>query len=186
MKRIDYDSFGNVIYDSNPSFTVSLGFAGGLYDSDTGLIRFGLRDYDPAVGSWTAKDPIDFAGGDVNLFNYVGNNPVNDIDPLGLAGKGGPRGPIRFPKLPDPGDNTNTGVANFNMGGDWQYGVRKKCKRYSCKSCQEENVTSKDGTVQCHKTKKCQSEDAVPPFIASPDYMGNCVCIEWDVEVYKW
>src|SRR3989337_3944057 len=60
------------------------GFAGGLHDRDTGLVRFGARDYDPSIGKWTAKDPIDFSGGDVNLFNYVGNDPINWIDPFGL------------------------------------------------------------------------------------------------------
>jgi RHS repeat-associated protein len=84
VKEVLYDSFGNIIYDSNPSFMVPFGFAGGLHDRDTGLVRFGLRDYDPTIGRWTAKDPIDFAGGDVNLFNYVLNNPVNWIDPSGL------------------------------------------------------------------------------------------------------
>jgi RHS repeat-associated protein len=84
IKQIDYDSFGNVINDTNTSMTVPFGFAGGLYDYDTGLVRFGFRDYDPAIGRWTAKDPIDFAGGDVNLFGYVQSDPVNWIDPLGL------------------------------------------------------------------------------------------------------
>jgi RHS repeat-associated protein len=55
VKRIDYDSFGNIINDSDPSFTVPFGFAGGLHDHDTGLVRFGLRDYDPDVGRWLAK-----------------------------------------------------------------------------------------------------------------------------------
>jgi RHS repeat-associated protein len=63
VKRMDYDSFGNIINDTNPSFTVPFGFAGGFQDQYTGLIRFGARDYDPALGRWTAKDPIDFAGG---------------------------------------------------------------------------------------------------------------------------
>ena len=58
-------------------------FAGGLYDADTGLNRFGARDYDPVVGRWTAKDPIRFAGGDVNLYGYVLNDPVNLVDPSG-------------------------------------------------------------------------------------------------------
>jgi len=57
VKRIDYDSFGKILSDSNPSFTVPLSFAGGLHDRDTGLVRFGARDYDPAIGKWTAKDP---------------------------------------------------------------------------------------------------------------------------------
>jgi hypothetical protein len=49
------------------------------------LVRFGARDYDPAIGRWTARDPIDFAGGDTNLYGYVGNDPVNQVDPLGRA-----------------------------------------------------------------------------------------------------
>jgi len=87
VKRIDYDSFGNVILDADPSFRIPIGFAGGLYDADTGLVRFGVRDYDPAIGRWTAKDPIDFAGGDVNLYEYVENDPINLFDPLGLFGE---------------------------------------------------------------------------------------------------
>jgi RHS repeat-associated protein len=84
IKQIDYDSFGNVVNDTNPSFSVPFGFAGGLYDTDTGLIRFGYRDYNPDLGRWTAKDPILFAGGDTNLYGYVINNPVNFVDPEGL------------------------------------------------------------------------------------------------------
>ncbi len=68
VKRIDYDSFGNVISDSDPTFTVPFGFAGGLYDKDTKLVRFGFRDYDPDTGRWTAKDPIGFAGGDTDIY----------------------------------------------------------------------------------------------------------------------
>jgi RHS repeat-associated protein len=83
IQRMDYDEFGNVLMDTNPGFQ-PFGFAGGLEDTDTGLVRFGARDYDPQTGRWTAKDPILFAGGDNNLFGYVQNNPVNFIDPSGL------------------------------------------------------------------------------------------------------
>ena len=84
IKRVDYDSFGNVIEDTNESFRIPFGFAGGLHDRDTELLRFGFRDYDPDVGRWTAKDPIFFAGGDTDLYGYVLNDPVNWIDPWGL------------------------------------------------------------------------------------------------------
>jgi len=84
VKRIDYDSFGNIINDTNPLFNMPFGFAGGLHDRDTGLVRFGYRDYDPDIGRWTAKDPILFAGGDTDLYGYVLNDPVNLIDPEGL------------------------------------------------------------------------------------------------------
>ncbi|MDH5528069.1 MAG: RHS repeat-associated core domain-containing protein [Nitrospirota bacterium] len=78
-----YDAFGNVIFDSNPGFQ-PFGFAGGIYDSDTKLTRFGARDYDAEMGRWTAKDPIRFDGGDANLYGYVLNDPVNRMDPAGL------------------------------------------------------------------------------------------------------
>ena len=84
VQRIDYDEFGNVVFDSNPGFQ-PFGFAGGIYDQDTKLTKFGARDYDAEVGRWLAKDPIRFDGG-VNLFAYAGNNPVNIIDPTGLRG----------------------------------------------------------------------------------------------------
>ncbi len=83
VKQLDYDSFGNIIGDTHPAFTIPFGFAGGLHDSDTGLVRFGYRDYMPEIGKWTAKDPILFAGGDTNLFGYVLNDPVNFVDPTG-------------------------------------------------------------------------------------------------------
>lgn len=38
------------------------------------------------AGRFISKDPIGFKGGDMNLYGYVGNNPVNFIDPSGLAG----------------------------------------------------------------------------------------------------
>lgn len=83
IKLLDYDSFGNVIADSNAAFEIPFGFAGGLKDGDTGLLRFGYRDYDAKTGRWTARDPIGFAGGDTNLYGYVANDPLNWIDPTG-------------------------------------------------------------------------------------------------------
>ncbi|HKU45034.1 MAG TPA: RHS repeat-associated core domain-containing protein, partial [Polyangiales bacterium] len=81
-QRIDYDEFGSVLFDTNPGFQ-PFGFAGGLYDPDTGLVRFGARDYEAVTGRWTAKDPILFGGGQANLYAYVGGDPVNRIDPSG-------------------------------------------------------------------------------------------------------
>lgn len=82
-QQMDYDVFGNITTDTNPGFQ-PFGFAGGIYDQDTGLTRFGARDYDPEIGRWTSKDPIGFRGGDTNLYGYVLSDPVNFVDPLGL------------------------------------------------------------------------------------------------------
>ncbi len=85
LKTLAHDSFGNVTEDTNPALQIPLGFAGGLCDSDTGLVLFGARDYDPALGRWIAKDPIGFAGGDANLYGYCLGDPVGLVDPSGLA-----------------------------------------------------------------------------------------------------
>lgn len=82
-QRMDYDAFGRVIGDTAPGFQ-PFGFAGGLYDADTGLVRFGARDYDAETGRWTTADPLLFRGGDTNLYSYVLADPVNRIDPTGL------------------------------------------------------------------------------------------------------
>jgi hypothetical protein len=44
------------------------------------LVRFGSRDYDPNVGRWTSKDPLKFQGGQINVYIYANNDPVNMID----------------------------------------------------------------------------------------------------------
>ena len=97
-QRINYDEFGNVMQDTAPGFQ-PFGFAGGLYDQQTGLTRFGARDYDAQVGRWTAKDPIDFAGGDPNLYAYRLNDPINGKDIDGLTSNTEGRFP---PGVPTP------------------------------------------------------------------------------------
>ncbi|MBK8753245.1 MAG: hypothetical protein IPL99_17140 [Candidatus Competibacteraceae bacterium] len=83
IQQMEYDEFGRVLTDSNPGFQ-PFGFAGGLYERDTGLVRFGARDYDAVTGRWMVKDPILFRGKGTNLYAYVFNEPVNHADSLGL------------------------------------------------------------------------------------------------------
>jgi RHS repeat-associated protein len=60
---------------SNPFRYVS-----GVYDSATGLTKFGARYYDPALGRFTQRDPTHQES---NAYSYVGCNPVNASDPNG-------------------------------------------------------------------------------------------------------
>ena len=103
--RKRYDAWGVPEEDTAPGL-VPFGFAGGLTDESTALVRFGARDYDPFVGRWTAKDPVGFVdrqlwahtwdpieGGLLpvvqhNLFVYADCDPVTFVDVSGLAKKG--------------------------------------------------------------------------------------------------
>jgi RHS repeat-associated protein len=85
VQRLDYDEWGVVLADTNPGFQ-PFGFAGGLYDGDTKLVRFGARDYDAKSGRWTAKDPANVATW-TNGYEYAASDGVNLLDPDGFAPK---------------------------------------------------------------------------------------------------
>ena len=55
------------------------------FDVESGLYYYRARYYDAKIGRFISKDPIGFAGGDVNVYGYVGNSPTNWVDPWGLA-----------------------------------------------------------------------------------------------------
>jgi RHS repeat-associated protein len=80
--QMKYDSFGNII-EENGSFEIPFRFAGGIWDKDTKLTRFGVRDYDSETGRWTSKEPLGFDGAR-NFYVYVGNDPIMLWDLTGL------------------------------------------------------------------------------------------------------
>jgi RHS repeat-associated protein len=93
-----YDVFGGTV--SGPAGN-EWRFTGEQRDADSGLYYLRARYYDPATGRFLGRDPIMAA----EPYAYVGNNPVNWVDPRGLASEGGPiAAPIPAPSLPvNPG-----------------------------------------------------------------------------------
>jgi RHS repeat-associated protein len=79
VEQIDSDSFG----DGAGSTRTRYGFTGRERDAATGLYYYRARWYDPQQGRFLSEDPIGFKAG-VNFYAYVGNNPINRIDPSGL------------------------------------------------------------------------------------------------------
>ncbi len=87
VQRIEYDAWGVVTRDdvASGSRRMPFGFAGGVYDPDTRLVRFGARDYDAETGRWTARDPISFSGGSSNVYGYAELAPIILSDANGLT-----------------------------------------------------------------------------------------------------
>ena len=87
VQAYQYAAFGGLAAGMSDKFNGSR-YVGGAdvdCDDDTGLQYMGYRWYDPGLGKFISRDPIGFAGGDLNLYRYAENNPTNRIDPLGLS-----------------------------------------------------------------------------------------------------
>jgi RHS repeat-associated protein len=84
VSQVNYDSFGN---SAGNSFT-RYDYTGRERDGDTGLMYYRARWYDPKVGRFISEDPAGLSGG-LNLYGYVGGDPVNMVDPQGLWGSVG-------------------------------------------------------------------------------------------------
>ena len=72
VQRYDYDTFGNVAVTLDGNIKQPFTFTGREYDSETGMYFYRARYYNPQVGRFVTKDPIGFAGGDVNLYGIWG------------------------------------------------------------------------------------------------------------------
>ncbi|MBN1833013.1 MAG: RHS repeat-associated core domain-containing protein, partial [Deltaproteobacteria bacterium] len=82
--RYEYDPFGNLLVADGPeSQNNPYRFSTKPYDAETGWSYYGGRYYSAKLGRWPTRDPIGEAGG-LNLYGFVGNNPINFIDILGL------------------------------------------------------------------------------------------------------
>ena len=91
-ERMTYDSFGRVTF-RNSDFTTKISssygwtktFTGQVYDTETGLMLYRNRYYHPGLGRFITRDPIKYAGKDVNLYRYVRNNATLHSDRDGKA-----------------------------------------------------------------------------------------------------
>ncbi len=80
-----YDDFGNLVSKSG-TLDQPYQFSTKPYYASLGANYYGYRFYNPIIGKWMTRDPLRERGG-LNLYGFVGNSPVNRIDPLGLAEK---------------------------------------------------------------------------------------------------
>jgi RHS repeat-associated protein len=85
VSTYQYDPYGNLT-SSTGSVANPWRFAGGYFDSSTGLYKYGTRYYDSAIGRWSQQDPVRGHLDDptsLNRYLYAGDDPVNFTDPSG-------------------------------------------------------------------------------------------------------
>jgi len=103
-----YDPFG-APKGASGSVSQPMQFSTKTYDDQTGLSYYGYRFYVPSLGRWLTRDPIGEKGG-INLYGFVGNNPISWIDPWGLHGSMCYTDNPNNPRFPDNPDATKVGA----------------------------------------------------------------------------
>jgi RHS repeat-associated protein len=85
VNKYAYTPFG-VITGQTEAIAQPFKYAGqhGVMAESNGFYYMRARYYDPQVKRFISEDPLGFGGGDLNLYAYVGNNPVMGVDPWGL------------------------------------------------------------------------------------------------------
>ena len=115
-----FDPFGNST-QSGTLTTNSYAYTGRESDG-TGLSFYRARYYNPAIGRFISEDPIGFDSGDVNLYAYVANDPINLIDPSGL-----------------------TWQSNWNYFWDWVLGRGPRTRNYGPNDAETQELMNSPG-----------------------------------------
>jgi RHS repeat-associated protein len=145
------DGFGNTIPGS--SFGNRFMYTGREYIHEIGIYDYRNRMYVPDMGKFMQPDPIRFLAGDVNLYRYVGNNPANWMDYLGLNGD------LGVPRAGSGGKKQNCMGHALCDSRRWEQGAPrtkenpwpeekylqdKKCRKIECKDqCDEKKKEQK-------------------------------------------
>ena len=78
-----FDSYGNLLHQTNVSISDRFAFQGREFNLETGDYYYRARQYDPLRGVFLSHDPLRFTSGDLNLYRFVANDPTNRTDPTG-------------------------------------------------------------------------------------------------------
>ena len=111
LDHIVYDSFGNIVTETNATNGDRFKYANMEYDLLAAQFHDRSRDYDGTLGRFTSLDQKGFGAGDTDLYRYVRNSPTDATDPTGLqeAGPQSQQGPINVPRLPPTAGSSSAG-----------------------------------------------------------------------------
>jgi RHS repeat-associated protein len=168
--QLTYGPFGTPIVAGGLATTtigwIPFGFAGGIYDPETGLLHFGAREYDPEIGRWMSKDPVRFESGDTpNLYLYVNGDPVNQVDARGTAAQGVDGGAANGMSMPDPDPAGGCSPKNPKCAG-----ASAACAN----GCYKRNPPEVDGDAFDECIKCCDDMAAACEGGSKPYNFGKC------------
>lgn len=186
LGSLDYDPYGLTV-STNGTIFPDFRYAGMYFLQGWGLYQTHYRVYDANVTyRWLNRDPIQEVGG-INLYSFVGGNPVNWIDPLGLSTV-----TIPFPDIPIPnwmpewcrilGARANIFIAAATIPGDTQQcdngcqdnNTSKRPKNFRKKTLQDSWDNASQGSLPGTKAcPKCGKDVAVPPNEGTPRDWDN-------------
>ena len=81
---LEYAPFGESLRRSGVAKALPFSFSSKYVDHESGLNYYGFRYYNPSTGRWLSRDPIAEEGG-ANLYGLLDNNPVDEVDVLGMG-----------------------------------------------------------------------------------------------------
>jgi RHS repeat-associated protein len=150
-KSYAYDAYGNIL-ESPGAVEQPYTYTGREFDSESGLYYYRARNYDPVSGRFLQSDPVGFSGG-LNLYQYVGSNPTNMVDPTGKFAMVLPL-VLSSPVITTSVANVLGGLAIAAMiasAGDSQQAAQKQAEHDAYKArC---NQSPPSGLDQCETAK---------------------------------
>lgn len=129
------------------------------------LSVLGYRHYHPQIGRWLSRDPIEEEGG-INLYGFVGNNAITEVDTLGQQ-YGFPH-PLPLPARCEPKKFADVDLGRFNLSSTTDRGCRWKLRGHlgwrsgvSIYECTTTAHFEYDVTVQCKERDSCCKEETL-------------------------
>jgi len=139
-------------------------YCGYFFDAETALYQVRHRYYDSSLSTFTSRDPIGYEG-DINFYRYVGDSPLNAVDPEGLAGDSVTAAIERCLRLPFP---ANIKCLNDLLGSGY------KDKEIRIIQCELAHAAYKAAGAAC---RKCTST------MTKTELLANAACFTAEVTI---
>jgi len=197
MAAYRYDPFGTLLAKTG-TFDQPFQFSTKRYDARISMAQYEYRNYLPAIGRWLTLDPLGEAGG-LNLYAFVGNNPVNWVDPWGLRVINNSQSTIaivvnKAPGLPQcifylkPGQDTDTELPGWDTDGVYFFDSDNVYKMYDGVTTTVNNPYTSSGLktrAESFKTSVAQKH----PILTAP-FRGKTEAAGWRgkkfIDTWQW